>query len=121
MQAALSLADSVNGTVHNQTTGKPAVNDEVILLRLGEGMQEQARVKTDAQGSFNVSVPVSTAQYVIRVMHGGVNYDQSTTANAPLTMSVYDSVRHIAGLRGTMGMAQADNVCNRVVDADVEQ
>src|SRR5262249_40032785 len=72
----------------------------------GEGMQEQARIRTDAHGSFNVPVPVSTAQYVVRVMHGGVNYDQSATANAPLDINVYDSVTRIAGLRGTLGMAQ---------------
>ncbi len=44
-------AATLNGTVKNATTSKPAAGDDVALLSLSQGMQEQARTKTDAQGN----------------------------------------------------------------------
>ena len=35
-------ADTISGTVRNQTTGEAAPGDEVILLRLKNGMEEPA-------------------------------------------------------------------------------
>ena len=109
LQVKLSLADSISGAVHNQTRGRPASADEVVLLRLGEGMQEEARTKTDAQGAFTLPVPVATAQYVVRVLHQGVNYDQVATAKASLEINVYDAVSRIPGLAGNIGMAQIES------------
>ena len=56
MFAALSgfaLADSITGTVTNKTTNKPAAGDDVVLIRLQQGMQEAAHTKTDAKGQFH--------------------------------------------------------------------
>ncbi len=46
--AAALAADTITGVARNQTRGRLAAADEVILLRLDEGMQEDARTKTDA-------------------------------------------------------------------------
>jgi hypothetical protein len=44
--AAPAAATSITGTVRNNTTGQPAAGDDVILLRLAHGMeQEEARTK----------------------------------------------------------------------------
>jgi hypothetical protein len=109
LQARPSLADSITGTVRNQTTGTAAAGDDVVLLRLGEGMQEQARTKTDGQGAFTVPAPVATAQYVVRVLHQGVNYDQVATASSRLQITVYDVVSRIPGLSGLIGIAQIES------------
>ena len=36
-------ADTINGTVRNRTSDKAAAGDEVILLRLENGMEEEAQ------------------------------------------------------------------------------
>src|SRR5260370_15487994 len=50
---------AITGTVHNQTTFKPSLGDDVILLRLGNGMEEETRTKTDAQGGFTLTARVA--------------------------------------------------------------
>ncbi len=100
-------ADTIAGTVRNQTTGQPVVGDEVILLRL-DGMQEEARTKTDTQGAFALNATDAKVLHVVRVLHHGVNYDQSVTGTHPLEVRVFDSVTKIPGLSGNMGIAQME-------------
>jgi hypothetical protein len=99
-------ADAIAGKVRNQTTNSAAAADEVILLRLGDGMQEQARTKTDSQGAFEFHA-VPDAHYIVRVMHQGVNYDQAAN-ETPLEIAVFDAVAKIPGLSGRMGIAQVE-------------
>jgi hypothetical protein len=105
--AVALAADSVAGTVQNRSTGRAAAGDDVILLRLGEGMQEEARTKTDDQGAFNLPVKTPNAQYVVRVLHQGVNYDRPAAAN--VQVDVFDAVPRISGITGSMGIAQIDS------------
>ncbi len=110
LSASTALAaDTITGAIHNQTSGRPAAGDEVVLLRLGEGMQEEARTKTDAQGSFTLNVAYPNDQHIVRVLHQGVNYDQTVTSSAPLEMIVYDAVTRIPGLGGKLGIAQMES------------
>jgi hypothetical protein len=102
-------ADTLTGTVRNQTTGKPAVGDEVVLLRLGEGMQQEARTKTDAQGAFTLKVAFPNDRHIVQVSHQGVNYDQSVNGPGPVEISVYDAVANIPELRGTIGVTQLES------------
>ncbi|HEX7289103.1 MAG TPA: hypothetical protein VF532_23165 [Candidatus Angelobacter sp.] len=102
-------ADAINGMVHNQTTGKAAAGDDVILLRLGNGMEEEARARTDAQGAFSLPVAASGAKYMVRVLHQGVNYDHTVSGTAPLDILVYDSVPSIPGLSGNLGIVQVES------------
>ena len=97
-------ADSVSGKVRNQTTGAPAAGDQVILLRLGEGMEEEAQTKTDSEGAFILNVNSPNAEHLVRVLHQGVNYDQVMTGTAPLEMKVFDAVTTIPALQGSMGI-----------------
>jgi hypothetical protein len=101
-------ADSITGAVRNQSQGKPAIGDEVILLRLDQGMQEETRTKTDAQGAFTLP-QTANAAYVVRVLHQGVNYDQRVAGIAPLQINVFDSVPKIPGMTGSIGMAQVES------------
>ena len=102
-------ADTVTGKVVNRTTQKPAMGDEVVLLRMGEGMQEETRVRTDAQGAFSVNIAHPEAQYVLRVLHQGVNYDHTLTGASTVQLEVFDSVAAIKGLGGALGIAQLES------------
>jgi len=102
-------AEAVSGKVRNITTSQAAVGDDVILLRLGNGMEEEARAKTDAQGAFTLNSSSPNAQYVVRVVHQGVNYDQTVIGAAPLAIQVFDAVPQIQGLGGTIGIAQVES------------
>jgi len=104
-----SAGTTFHGTVRNATTGQPAVGDDVILLRLGNGMEEEARGKVDAQGTFALPGNSPNAQYVVSVIHQGVNYDQTVLGTTiPLEIKVFDSVPAIQGLSGSIGIAQLE-------------
>jgi len=102
-------ADVINGTVRNQTGGKAAAGDEVILLRLQNGMEEEAKTRVDAAGAFSLPLSASDVPHIVRVVHQGVNYDQTTNGKGPLSIAVFDAVPHIRGLQGTLGIAQVES------------
>jgi hypothetical protein len=102
-------ADTITGTVRDETTGQPAVADDVVLLRLGQGMQREAWTTTDAQGAFTLNLALPDDQHVVRVLHQGVNYDRTVNGAGPLRMIVYDAVTRIPGLSGTIGIAQIES------------
>jgi len=107
--AATAGPQTLNGVVRNQTTGRPSVGDDVMLLRLAQGLQQVARTKTDAQGRFSLNVTLDNSHLVVRVRHQGVNYDQAVTGSAPLDISVFDAVNRASGVTGNMGMAQMES------------
>jgi hypothetical protein len=107
--SASANTDAVSGKVRNLTTGQPAAGDDVILLRFGNGMEEETRAKADAQGAFTFNPTSSKAQYMVRVIHQGVNYDQTIIGTAPLAIQVFDAVHQIHGLGGTIGIAQVES------------
>lgn len=102
-------ADTVTGKVVNRTTQKPSAGDDVVLLRMGEGMQEEARVHTDAQGAFSMTLAHPDAQYVLRVLHQGVNYDHTLAGASTVQLEVFDSVPVIPGLSGSLGIAEVQS------------
>ncbi|HKD13327.1 MAG TPA: hypothetical protein VKE71_02175 [Candidatus Angelobacter sp.] len=107
---ALPLAaQTLTGTVRNATTGKPSAGDDVILLRLGEGMEEEARARTDSAGAFALNMTSPSAQHLLRVLHQKVNYDRPLTGTAPLELTVYDAVAKVPGLAGNIGIAQIES------------
>ena len=66
-------AESITGVVTNKTTNKPAAGDDVVLIRLQQGMQEASRTKTDAKGRFTLEVP-DNGIHLVRVTHDKANY-----------------------------------------------
>jgi hypothetical protein len=95
-------ASSITGSVRDQTHGKPAVGDEVILVRLDKEMQEEARVKTDAQGAFTLLLQYPDKSYLVRVVHQGVRYDRPASAGDALSIQVFDAARHVQGVTGSI-------------------
>src|SRR5882672_216429 len=102
-------ADTITGRVHNHTTNKPAAGDDVILLRLANGMEEEAHAKTDSQGGFVFQLADGSAKHVVRVFHRGVNYDTSVENKALLDIVVFDSVPRIQDLQAKLGIAQVES------------
>jgi hypothetical protein len=102
-------ADTINGSVRNRTTGKAAAGDEVILLRLQNGMEEESKTRTDATGAFSLSLAAANAPHVVRVIHQGVNYDQTVSGTGPVEIAVYDAVARIRNLQGSIGIAQVES------------
>ena len=73
--SGFALAASITGVVTNKTTNKPSAGDDVVLIRLAQGMQEAARTKTDAKGRFTLDVAASdTGMHLVRVTHDKANY-----------------------------------------------
>ncbi len=67
-------ADTIRGAVQNGTTNKPAAGDEVLLKRIGQGMEDVGKTKTNAKGEFSFDVPPSQRPYIIWVKHQDITY-----------------------------------------------
>jgi hypothetical protein len=73
--SGFAFADSITGVVTNKTTNKPSGGDDVVLIRLAQGMQEAARTKTDAKGHFTLEIPNGdSGMHLVRVTHDKANY-----------------------------------------------
>ena len=73
--SGFALADSITGIVTNKTTNKPSGGDDVVLIRLAQGMQEASRTKTDAKGRFTLEIPNGdSGMHLVRVTHDKANY-----------------------------------------------
>lgn len=103
-------ADTITGRVHNQTTGRPSAGDVVVLLRLQNGMEEEAHARTDAQGKFSLNLTVPGAEHLVRIVHQNVNYDQKANGTLPLDITVFDSAAKVQGVNAGFGIAQIEPV-----------
>ncbi len=98
---AAMRAESISGVVTNKTTGKPAGNDDVVLLRLAQGMQESARTKTDARGRYTIAVP-EQGLHLVRVTHDKANYFKPVQpgAQGAVDVDVYTAAAKVNGVVG---------------------
>jgi hypothetical protein len=110
--AGAQAPDSITGTVRNQSRGGVAPGDEVILLRLDQGMQEETRSKTDSQGAFNLKLQSPAKLYLVRIVHQGVNYDQRATAGTTLALDVFDAAPKVQGLAGSIEIIRTGTTGN---------
>lgn len=96
--SAAASAQSLRGVVANGTTNKPSAGDEVLLKRVGNGMEDAGKTTTNARGEFTFNVP--QAPYVIWVKHQDVTY----TAVAPpgsnrVAVQVFDKAANVSDVR----------------------
>jgi 5-hydroxyisourate hydrolase-like protein (transthyretin family) len=88
----------VTGVVTNQTTGKPAAGDDVVLLRLAQGMQEAGHTKTDAKGKFTLDVPDS-GMHLVRVTHDKATYFKAIQEGTQsIDVDVFSAAAKVAGV-----------------------
>jgi hypothetical protein len=100
--AAVSVsAQTLTGAVQNGTTSKPAAGDEVVLIKLAQGMEEAARTKTDASGHFSFQLP-DPGPHLIRAIHQGVTYHRMAPPGvSTVELQVYDVAKKIDGVSVT--------------------
>lgn len=97
--AATSAATTLTGTITNGTTSKPSAGDDVILIKLGAGMQEAGHTKTDAQGKFSFTFD-DNGMHLIRAIHQGVTYHQpAPPGSTSVDVTVYDMGTKIDGIQ----------------------
>jgi hypothetical protein len=102
MVSTLASAQTLTGTVTNGTTKKPAAGDDVVLLSLGQGMEESGRTQTDAQGKFKVTLDNVTSPHLVRVIHQGVTYHRmAPPGTTSVEVQVYDVAKKVEGISVT--------------------
>ena len=98
--SSFAFADSITGTVTNKTTNKPAAGDDVVLIRLQQGMQEATRTKTDAKGNFTLDVP-DPGIHLVRVTHEGASYFRpAPPGTQSVELEVYNAAKQVKGVSG---------------------
>lgn len=116
---AALCANNITGSVRNQSRGEPAAGDAVILVRLDRGMQEEARAKTDAHGTFKFDVQYPEKLYLVRVVHQGVSYDQQASAGVVLSIEVFEAARRVQGVTGSIEILRAGTTGNLLHVSDM--
>jgi hypothetical protein len=92
--------ESITGVVTNKTTNKPAVGDDVVLIRLQQGMQEATRTKTDSHGRFTLDVP-EQGVHLVRVTHDKANYFRpAPPGTQSVEVEVYNAAAKVKGVTG---------------------
>ena len=95
-------AQTLTGTVTNGTTKKPAAGDDVVLLSLGQGMEESGRTQTDAKGNFSLKLDNATSPHLVRVIHQSVTYHRmAPPGTTSVEVQVYDVATKVEGISVT--------------------
>jgi hypothetical protein len=96
--SSLATAQSLTGTVKNSTTGKPSSGDDVVLLSLGQGMEEAGRTKSDAKGNFTFKLD-GQGPHLVRVIHQGVTYHRmAPPGTTSVEVEIYDVSKNVEGI-----------------------
>ena len=99
--SSIASAQTLNGTLKNGTTGKAAAGDDVILIKLGQGMEEAARTKSDAGGHFSFNLP-DTGPHLIRAVHEGVTYhSMAPPGSTSVEVQVFDVAKKLKDISVT--------------------
>jgi len=95
----IAAAQTLTGTVKNSTTGKPAAGDDVVLLKLGGGMEEAGRTKTDSKGQFSFKLDDDKSPHLVRAIHDGVTYHRmAPPGTTSVEIEVFDAAKKVAGV-----------------------
>jgi hypothetical protein len=97
-----SSAQTLTGTVSNGTTQRAAAGDDVVLIKLGQAMEEAGRTKTDAKGRFSFQLDQAAGPHLIRAIHQGVTYHRlAPPGTSSVDVEVYEVGRRIEGISVT--------------------
>ncbi len=93
------FAATLTGKITNGTTNKPSAGDEVILIKLGAGMEEVGHAKTDAAGKFSFTFSDADSPHLVRAIHQGVTYHQPAPPGTnSVDVTVYDVQSKVSGV-----------------------
>ncbi len=95
--AAATMFAAVDGTVVNQTTGRPEPGADVSVFNLSQnGPELLDSAKSDANGHFSINKTLEMGPHLIEVQHGGITYNTMVPPGRPSTdlrLDVYDSTK----------------------------
>jgi hypothetical protein len=95
---AYAAAETLTGTVKNATTGKPAAGDDVVFIKLGNGMEEAGRTKADSKGNFSFKYD-DQGPHLVRAIHQGVTYHRmAPPGTTSVEVEVNDVARKVDGV-----------------------
>jgi hypothetical protein len=92
-----ATAQTIKGVVQNSSTNKPAAGDEVTLKKIGNGMEDVAKTKTNAKGEFIFNnVPPAQLPYIVWIQHQGVTYTQRAVPGGNVVVArVFDVAKEL--------------------------
>jgi hypothetical protein len=91
-----AAAEPLKGIVQNNTTNKPSAGDEITLKKIGKGMEDVGKTKTNAKGEFSFNVPPTQQPYIIWIEHQGVTYTQRAMPGGNVVVArVFDASPNI--------------------------
>lgn len=104
--ASFAAAQTLEGTVTNGTTGKPAAGAEVTLLSLSNGMSEAGHATTNAAGKFTLPLPSDSGMpHLVRVSHQNVNYfTMAPPGTTRVEVAIYDAAAKLDAVTATVQM-----------------
>jgi hypothetical protein len=98
--ASFASAQTLTGKVKNSTTAKPSAGDEVVIFKLGSGMEELGRTKTDAAGQFSFKLDDQQAPHLVRAVHQGVTYHRvALPGTGSVAIDVCDVAKRVDGIQ----------------------
>ena len=96
---SFAAGETLTGTVKNSTTDKPSAGDEIVLLKLGQGMEEAGRTKADAKGKFSFTIDDAQSPHLVRAIHQGVTYHRmAPRGTTSVEVEVYDVAKELGDL-----------------------
>jgi hypothetical protein len=97
-----AFAQTLTGTVKNATTNKPSSGDNVVLLKLGQGMEEAGQSKTDSKGNFSLKLDDTQSPHLVRIIHQGVTYHRmAPPGTTSVEVEVFDVAEKLEGIATT--------------------
>lgn len=93
----------IEGTIRNATAERPAIAEEVVLMRLEGGMQRVASIRS-ANGSFRFELPETPqVPHLVQVHFQGVRYNTPVRIDgseaARVEAVVYETTESLEGVR----------------------
>jgi hypothetical protein len=112
-------ANDITGSARNESRGRAAVGDRVILIRLDRGMEEESQARTGQRGAFRLHVRHAGKPYLVRVVHEGVSYDQRANAGDDLSIEVFDASLRVPRVRASIEILRAGTSGNLLHVSDM--
>jgi hypothetical protein len=110
-----TAAQTLTGVVTNGTTNKPSSGDEVVLIKLTNGMEEAARTKSDSEGKFSFQLDDPNAPHLIRAIHQGVTYhSMAPPGTTSVKVPVYEVVKRLEGIGVTADVMRIQAESNQL-------
>src|SRR3981081_2855725 len=113
---SFAAAQTFTGKVKNSTTGKPSAGDEVVVFKLGRGMEESGRAKTDAAGQFRFKLDDLQSPHLVRAIHQGVTYHRvALPGTTSVAIEVCDVAKRVEGIQVVVDIMRIQKVEDHIL------